>query len=756
MNILLERFPEGLTGKGWDFKLLSANSSLPLQWIDEHSDLDWAWYDLIHHPDANHDFILRHKDKFLSQYVDVNYALSCRPDLPQSIIQEFENELDIMALSCSVNPEFVNLDKICWYNASKNRQLTREFISTYRANLYWNHVSSHSMFTLPSSDHHSIIDEFLNVIDWNVLSATIQLDAETLVRYVDRWIPNSIIINKSLSVELFKLYRSRIELPIPDIIHNCYSHMDVELTREFYEMIDWNRWSQYVLLSTQLIEEFKDKLNWSYIAINESITDSIITEYSDMIPFDMLVYNSSLTSTIMKEFFNRFNLFHLSSHPNLTMDVVDYIESTQSMEDQMIMTESEDSENSDDMNNGYWRWSELSRTLQFSEVQVHRYRHDIDWYNLSRNSRVDVAAIIKNPWLPWDVEGLSRRSYDSIDDEWLRQLAQVIEGESQLMELRPVIYEWELTHHNGRFKLDCNSIKISEITQLIRECYPIKVTRQILQDLIFQSNHEDAILVTYHIRTPKLIKLKKNTPDSVIEALEINRIPYSMGWNCSHPTLESIMNIKLDKIEFVNVNNSNELLRNYLDWRGVGYKMIVQGCQPLRPSYIQNSKVVIRFDYVSKSKSKIERYLQNLKGHVRNIKSVIDYDLNGEYYTQESFKPSWSRVDISRIGNYKALEYSASIGLNVDLLNPTIEKLKCAKSSYTLTKIAGSCCRLAWYCEEFNLQHIHYLISLLSNNQELNSYVMNVILILALRKKIMLADYSSCHPFINHLVKVKA
>lgn len=780
MLALLNGLPGGLIGKGWNYERLSGNDSLPLEFVDKNPELPWSWCDLIHHPNITCQFIIKHIDRFIEEEADVYYALSCHPDITMEVISQLNDKLDYITLSRYANPKFLDLEKVCWYNVSKNSQLDMEFIEANQDRLYWRLISSHSISTKNYQGRDSIIERFGHRLDWDILSVLMELNEETLIKYVNNWNLPLLVINQSMTTSLLRQYLALTEVNLSTAIYligdtpirmtyNCYHLFDLEMVKQYQESIDWERLSQFIPLTSEFLQEFKDQVEWSYISINESITDSIIDEYSDRIDFTLLTYNPSLTTNIMKKYGHKFNKYQLSSHPNLTLEVIEHIDeltdrSSDLMEidsDHSIQELDSDSADPDSDALDYWWWSHISKNLKFTERDVHRYRHQVDWYNLSRNSHLDVSAIIRAPWLPWDNNGFSDRHYPDLDQQWLVSLAESLDRDARLIEARPYIYSWELNNGIGLFKIDKLSLNTSQIATLIMEEYPIKCPDTLLQQLISASLDEEAILIMDRLKTHKLIMVKKTTSDPLINKLESCRISYSLGIIQPYLTIDSMKGLESGNITFTNTNNCSDLLRNYLDWRGFEYIMKVEGSRPVRPSYIINSKATIILNYTPSKK--LMRFYRKLSKpsssindkRVRWFANLVNYDINMDYCTEfdESY---WKLLELSRITNHQALQYATSIGLNNDLFNTTLQRAIDCENRYTKSKLLASCGRLAWHCQDVSSENVKKLLSMISYNEQFNHYIFNTLLVLAIRQKTKLEEYVNIHPIIRHLVEVKA
>ena len=140
-------------------------------------------------------------------------------------------------LNKELNIDLISLDEINWINASRNIQLSEEFIREFQDKVDWYYISEYQKLS------ENFIYEFQNKVNWNCIS--------------------------------------------------IYQKLSEEFIRKFQDKVNWYRISEYQKLSEDFIREFQNKMDWNCILKHQKLSKKFRNEFELVIDKDNWLYKTT-------------------------------------------------------------------------------------------------------------------------------------------------------------------------------------------------------------------------------------------------------------------------------------------------------------------------------------------------------------------------------------------------------------------------------------------------------------------------------
>ena len=308
-----------------------------------------------------------------------------------------------------------------------------------------------------------VIDANISKIDWNYLSASINMNwnANLIEKYKDKLGWNNITRNEQIfwSKELIEKFKDYLNWQL--LSESKKINWSIELIDYFIDRWNWQSLSnnKFIYWTAEIIDYYKDKLNWNNLSNNPVIPLSIeiIKKYQEKWNWNILPKNPSFpwTEEVLEIFYEKIKFSSISlAKINWTLDLFEkYKENinfnTLSLNENFCWTEDfiEEHKNKFD-----WKILSGNQGLPWSDKFIEKYLARWNWDSLSKNEKVNWSInfirryednwnwelLTKNKSLPWSIELIyafkDNWNYDDLFFyEWFEWSEEIIENYSEFI-----------------------------------------------------------------------------------------------------------------------------------------------------------------------------------------------------------------------------------------------------------------------------------------------------------------------------------
>ena len=427
---IIDEYPD----KPWDWEWLIENTDInvkryiPFNLIEKYKN-KWGYWDLSKNLNLTEEFIL----KYPYQNWDIEYLidnnkitdfniLSKFKNINNNIINNYPNNLWdwewLIENTAIIIEKYIPLNlikkynyKLCYWNLSKNLNITEEFILKYPYQ-QWdidylienNKITDFNSLSKFKNINKDIIDKYSNK-SWNL-----------------KWLikNTNIDVEKYISLELFKKYKNKwdyndlskiLNINEEFILKYPYQNWDIEYLIKNNKITDFNALSKFKYINQDIIDKYPNKpWDWEWLIENTGIN---VKRY---IPFNLI-----------EKYKNKWDYWYLSKNPNLIEEfILKYPYQNWDIE-YLINNKITDFKSLSkfkyiDKNiiNNYpgkpWDWEWLiENTIIIIEKYIplnliEKYNYNLCYWNLSKNLNINEEFILKYPYQNWDIEYLIKNN----------------------------------------------------------------------------------------------------------------------------------------------------------------------------------------------------------------------------------------------------------------------------------------------------------------------------------------------------------
>ena len=424
---IINNYPD----KPWDWKWLIENTIIiiekyiPLNLIEKYN-YNLCYWNLSKNLNINEEFILKYPYQnwdieyliknnkitdfnILSKFKNINKnIINNYPDKPWDWEWLIENTIIIIEKYISLNLIEKYNYKLCYWNLSKNLNITEEFILKYPYQ-QWD------------------IDYLIKnnkITDFNTLSKFKNINKDIIDKYPNKswnlkWLieNTNIDVEKYISLELFKKYKNKWD-------YNDLSKI-LNINEEFILKYPYQNWDIKYLIKNNKITDFKVLSKFKYI------DEEIINNYPGK-PWDWewLIENTSINVkryipfNLIEKYKNKWGYWNLSKNLNLTEEFIlkypyqnwdiEYLIDNNKITDFKVLSKFKYIDKN--IINNYpgkpWDWEWLientdinvKRYIPFNLIE--KYKNKWGYWDLSKNLNLTEEFILKYPYQSWDIEYL--------------------------------------------------------------------------------------------------------------------------------------------------------------------------------------------------------------------------------------------------------------------------------------------------------------------------------------------------------------
>lgn len=246
----------------WNWKSLSANKGVGLtfDFIFSLKEKSWDWYAISKNP------AIKWNIKTLRQLLktpEIKSAVSWDDVVSRSELSIDDSILILMKDLCfswyaltgnkafkpsieSIKKAFDEGKEINWIELSSNVNINLSFVREFKSQLDWSLVTSNKHIIDVNKE--SILDEFIDSLDWDYISRHIELSTERLVKYRD--------------VLKWNIVNERFD----------YNGLDLTLIDFIQDYVNWSKLSaSSILFTEEFLHKYRSKINWYEFSRNESV-----------------------------------------------------------------------------------------------------------------------------------------------------------------------------------------------------------------------------------------------------------------------------------------------------------------------------------------------------------------------------------------------------------------------------------------------------------------------------------------------------
>ena len=242
-----------------------------------------------------------------------NIAFYANNILSEEFIREFQDKINWKHVSrCQkLSEDFIRefQDKVNWKEISWNQKLSEDFIREFQDKVYWNNISSFQTLS------ENFIKEFQDKVHWNNIFQHKKL--------TESFLKND-FPNLPKTQDIFMLQNLNIAFIFQDLSEEIIRiFIDKYKAHKKLSIIDWNKISQYQILSENFIREFKDKVNWERISQYQTLSEDFIREFKDKVDWDSISKCQKLSEEFIEEFKHKIywnKLFKYNEKVNLSKE----------------------------------------------------------------------------------------------------------------------------------------------------------------------------------------------------------------------------------------------------------------------------------------------------------------------------------------------------------------------------------------------------------------------------------------------------
>lgn len=260
--------------KPWDWKKLSKNNNMTLEFIQSHLDKPWDWYEISDRDDINLEFIERFMTRL--SWMRLLRKAVITLDFIEKHIDFFTDATSIGVDSTRPKRKISNFSKHNWINLTFNPNLTLDFIQKYiDQEWHWNILSENPIVTLNFVENNS-----MQAWNWTKLSKHKDLSPSFVERFsLSPWDWNYLGMHKNICKLHLKCFEH-------DLLSNntwkqmskfpCVTENDIEQ----YINKPWDWWELSSRLSIEFIEKYPEK-PWDTFKLsrNPNLTPEFIQNY---------------------------------------------------------------------------------------------------------------------------------------------------------------------------------------------------------------------------------------------------------------------------------------------------------------------------------------------------------------------------------------------------------------------------------------------------------------------------------------------
>lgn len=246
----------------WDWKVLSGNqcTKITFDFIFKNREKAWDWNSLSKNSNIKWTVtILREllKDPEIKASISWDDVVSKRELLFDDTLLALMEDINFSWYLLSGNPSFVPsveslkqaVDgdaEINWSGLSRNQHIDLSFVREYKNNLDWKVLTSNKRVI--NIHEESILDEFVDLLDWSYISENIELTSHVLEKY-----------RESL---VWKKVNERFD----------YNELDISVIDSIMDNIDWTKLSSASIVFTEeFLYQYRNRIDWVAFSKNESV-----------------------------------------------------------------------------------------------------------------------------------------------------------------------------------------------------------------------------------------------------------------------------------------------------------------------------------------------------------------------------------------------------------------------------------------------------------------------------------------------------
>ena len=143
-------------------------------------------------------------------------------------------------------------NQIDWFNVSRNRKLSENFIEGHKYDVYWHWISKYQNLSEPFIEKHA------DKVDWHCIST--------------------------------------------------YQKLSEGFIEQHKNDIDWEMISEHQKLSESFIEQHKDEVNWYSISIHQKLSEDFIEQHKNDVNWCCISIYQKLSKQFIEKYKNKFNM----------------------------------------------------------------------------------------------------------------------------------------------------------------------------------------------------------------------------------------------------------------------------------------------------------------------------------------------------------------------------------------------------------------------------------------------------------------
>ena len=417
--------------KPWDWEWLIENTAIiieeyiPLILIEKYN-YKLCYWDLSKNLNINEEFILKYPYQnwdieyliknnkitdfnILSKFKNINTSIINKyPNNPWDWIWLIENTETIIEKYIPLNLIEKYNYKLCYWNLSKNLNITEEFILKY---------------PYQNWDIEYLIENN-KITDFNSLSKFKNINKDIIDKYSNKswnlkWLieNTNIDVEKYISLELFKKYKNKwgyndlskiLNINEEFILKYPYQNWDIEYLIKNNKITDFKVLSKFKYINQDFIDKYPNKpWDWEWLIENTNIN---VKRY---IPFNLI-----------EKYKNKWGYWDLSKNLNLTEEFIlkyphqnwdiEYLIDNNKITDFKVLSKFKyiNQDFIDKYPNNPWDWIwlientgiNIKRYIPFNLIE--KYKNKWGYWDLSKNLNLTEEFILKYPYKNWDIEYL--------------------------------------------------------------------------------------------------------------------------------------------------------------------------------------------------------------------------------------------------------------------------------------------------------------------------------------------------------------
>ena len=215
----------------------------------------------------------------------------------ETFIKQYLDKVDWYELSKNTNLSEAfferHLDKVDWNELSKNTNLSEAFFERYLNKVKWSSLSQNTSLSEAFFERH------LNKVDWYNLSCNTSLSEAFFERHLDKANWNGLSRNTNLSEAFFERYLDKVKW--------ISLSQNTNLSEAFFERhlnkVDWNELSKNTNLSEAFFERHLDKVEWLYLSQNTNLSEFFFERHLNKVEWYGLSRNTNLSPLFFDKYF---------------------------------------------------------------------------------------------------------------------------------------------------------------------------------------------------------------------------------------------------------------------------------------------------------------------------------------------------------------------------------------------------------------------------------------------------------------------